>query len=239
MTVDQDEPSGSCPACWRRDPHTPQLCGVCRSRFRTWLVEIPDLHAQLLAEEPSGIAGQRAGGRVSGSKERPLPIRVDPLDLTGPARHVWLLGEDQVGYESVASVLDFWVRDWREARGGLERLPEPSVPVLAAWLLRRADDAMDAHPAVDECFEDVRRVHGALRAQLGLVDPRPEYLDGVPCKRCGAATLWRVPGSDYASECAIPTCKGLLTEDEYAAWTSEVATTVRRNGIRRSDKPAA
>lgn len=235
-----DQPSGSCPTCRRRDPRNPQLCDVDRSKFRTWLGDLPHLAEELEAVRYDGINGQSAGGRVSGSKERQLPIRVDPLDLAAPARNVWLLGEDQVGHISVASILDFWARDWREARGGRERLPDPYVPALAAWLLRRADDAMDSHPAIAEMWDDVRRLHGVLRVQLGLHPPRPVYLDGVPCRRCGAGTLWRMPESEYASECAVPECRDLLTDEEYDAWTRERAAPLkRRNRILRSDSSAA
>lgn len=238
--MSDEEPSGSCPTCFRRDPNTPLICDVDRSKLRSWLGDIPHLFAELQALEPDGINGQSARGRVSGSKEKQLPIRVDPLDLTAPARFVWLDGEDQVGYVSVASTLDFWVRDWREARGGREGLPAPYVPALASWLLRRADDAMDSHPAIDEAWNDVRRIHGALRAQLGLDDPRPVHLVGVPCKRCGQGTLWRVPESEYASECAIPDCRAVLKPGEYEAWTRERAALVKpRNQIRRSDSSAA
>lgn len=221
-----DQPTGSCPTCRRRDPRNPQLCEVDRSKFRTWLGDLPHLVEELEAVRYDGINGKSAGGRVSGSKERQLPIRVDPLDLAAPARNVWLLGEDQVGHISVASILDFWARDWREARGGRERLPDPYVPALAAWLLRRADDAMDSHPAIDEAWHDVRRIYGALRAQLGLIEV-PDYKRGVPCPACAALTLVRYEASDWV-ECASPGCGALLTPEQYNEHVAALAAQIRR-----------
>lgn len=52
-TMSDDQPTGSCICCarrdpWRRDDGTlPLACGVCLSRLRSWLGEIPDLLAEL------------------------------------------------------------------------------------------------------------------------------------------------------------------------------------------------
>jgi hypothetical protein len=266
-----EEPTGSCPTCSRRDPHEPLICRVCRSKLRTWLGDLPALFEELeertkeLAEPldhrpyvatmvemaegskkrvvrswqvltmraadqvayllPAGATSSPSHtGPVSGSKEPRLPIDVDGVDLTAPARNAWLLGDDQVGHSSVASTLDFWARDWREARGGLERLPEPYVPALSSWLLRRVDDAMDAHPAIDEFFHDVRRTHGALRGQLGLVDV-PDYKRGVACSKCGTLALYRENGSEWV-ECGV--CGAMLNEGEYVAYVAALAAQVRQ-----------
>jgi hypothetical protein len=163
-------------------------------------------------------------GPVSGSKEPRLPIDVDEVDLTAPARNAWLLGDDQIGHTPVASTLDFWVRDWREARGGREGLPSPYVPALASWLLRRVDDAMDAHPAIDEFYDSIRRIHGALRGQLGLFDI-PDYKRGVPCPRCETLSLVRANGSDWV-ECGY--CGSLLTPEQYDEYVAALAAQMRQ-----------
>ena len=214
-----EERSGSCPTCGLRDPRHPLICDADRSKLHSWLREIPDLLAEL--EETRFEPGARVdvGGKVSGSRERRLPIRVDPTDLLGPAKHVLLLGEDQIGYESVASELDFWVRDWREARGGREGLPNPDVPSLASWLERRADDAADGHPAIDEMFGAIRRIRLTLLGQLGKFDI-PDYKRGIPCPRCDRLTLLRENGSDFIS-CA--SCPQLLTPAEFDRWTGQEA----------------
>lgn len=281
-----EEPSGDCIICFRRDAYTKPVCDVDRSKLRTWLGDIPSLFAELQGRidemsEPldhrpyvatvvetapgtkkrvtrvwqvltmraadqvsyllpaGGTSSPSRTGPVSGSKEPRLPIDVDEVDLLGPPRPLMperdFRGEDEAGHDAVASVLDFWARDWREARGGLERLPDPYVPALASWLLRRVDDAMDAHPAIDEMWNDVRRIHGALRVQIGDLEPRPQYLNGIPCGRCKAQALWRVSGSEYAAECGA--CGWLPTEEEYDEHVKARAVEARR--ILRSDKPAA
>lgn len=256
-----DQPTGSCPTCERREPRTPQLCDVCRSRLRASLFDITSLFAELeertdelaaplehrpyvatvveklklddgtklkvttrvltkrAADQvayllPSGASSSPSrGGPVTGSKERRLPIDTDAVDLTGPVRSagVAVLDEDAVGHVSVASVLDFWVEDWRAWRGAGERRPSPAVPEIVRWLLDRLDDAMDHSPSIDEFFHAVRRLYGALKAQLGQLDI-PDYKRGVPCPNCAALTLVHHDGSDRI-ECA--SCPALLSFIEY------------------------
>lgn len=50
-----DEQTGSCPTCARRDPHEPLICRVCRSKLRSWLGDIPGL-----VEELQGLAAELA-----------------------------------------------------------------------------------------------------------------------------------------------------------------------------------
>lgn len=165
------------------------------------------------------VPGPSAGGRVTGSREPPLPIRTDAHDLAMPARVLPPYNEDQVGHPPIAAVLDGWVRDWRTHRSRGEGLPEPTVEMLSEWLLNRLDDAADTHPAVDEFGEDLRGIHGALRAQLGVVET-PDYKVGVPCRECNRLTLYRSNGSDYV-ECG--SCPSLLSPDDYTRWTGLVA----------------
>ncbi len=252
-----DQPSGSCPTCSRRDPRTPQLCDACRSRLRAYLFDISSLFAELQErfEErsepsdvraavtvtewdpdarravrvpatvgrpadptsyylPSGASSSASrGGPVTGSKERRLPIDTDAVDLTGPVRSagVAVLDEDAVGHASVATILDFWVEDWREFRGAGERRPSATVPEIVRWLLDRLDDAIDTNPAIAEFYDAVRRLNGALKHQLGQVDI-PNYRRGTPCPRCQSLTLVQHNGSEHI-ECG--TCPALLSFIEY------------------------
>jgi len=166
-----------------------------------------------------GVAGR--GGRVSGTTEPRLPISVDAVDLHGPARSTRRIqGEDDIGYLPVASTLDFWVQDLRDHRGRGEGLPEPSVTVLAGWLLERIDEAADDWLPVDEFFEDLRRAHGALRGQLGLIDV-PDYRKGVPCSKCSALSLVR-----QADWVICSACGAYLKITEYEEYTLTLATAV-------------
>lgn len=183
------------PADAPRIPDDGPVCNGDQRSLRTYLSEIPDLYAQLDA-----TPGRSSAEKVSGSREAPLPLRVDPLDLTMPARQAsaevkyrgdWshLGGDpDQVGHLSVATELDFWVTDWRAWRDRGEHPPDPTVSALTHWLLVRLDDCW-THPAVVEFAGAVQRLvkmlraiatpGGSGRANAGLC---PEALrDGTRC----------------------------------------------------------
>lgn len=211
-----DEPSGTCVACSRRDPEVGQVCPGCRSRLANWLREIPNLYADLLARDDV-LRSAGGFGWVSGTHEAPVPIRVDAVDLTLPARGpVSDADHDQIGHLSVAAVLDSWMRDWREHRDVGEGLPDPQVPVLCRWLGDRLDDACDSHPAVDEFAAELADLRRALYGVLGLFDV-PDYKQGVPCRACDMLALVRRSGSDFI-ECEG--CGLLLSPQEYADWTA-------------------
>jgi hypothetical protein len=181
----------------------------------------PLLLAQVVGVEALTVAsalpaaatpGAARGGRVSGSPEPRSPASEDALDLLAAPRSLRrVAGPDDIGFLPVASTLDFWVQDLRDHRGRGEGLPEPSVTVLAGWLLDRLDEACDDYPPIDEMFDHVRLAYGALRGQLGLIDV-PQYMKGVPCPGCYRLTLLHKDGSKWI-ECAD--CPALLTFDEY------------------------
>lgn len=207
-----------CVVCTRRQTERGQVCDADRTWLDHTLVEIGDLYALLPANM---VPGQTQGQRVSGSREAPLPLRVDPLDLTMPAR----LGAvhdalgDQVGLLSVATVLFSWARDWRETRDRGEGPPPATVVDLVAWLRNRLDWACDDHLAVDEFVVEIEALRRKLRAVVGINEIRPEHLD-VPCRRCDKLDLHRLPGQDRV-ECG--SCGCLLTEDEYGVWVRLLA----------------
>lgn len=218
-----DQPTGSCVCCNRRDPHEGYACNPCRSRFRTWLAEIPDLYASLLGEPlaPSGSPGK--GGPVSGSRERPIPIRVDLFDLTHAGGWPDVLTEDQVGHLPVWMTLETWARDWSTFRA-MGEAAERSVSGLCRWMWERVDDMCDEHEAIDECWRDVRALRGALYAQLGMFET-PDYKKGVPCRQCNALALVRKDGSDFI-ECGE--CPAVLTPEEYDRWVRLLAAAVKK-----------
>jgi hypothetical protein len=181
----------------------------------------PLLLAQVVGVEALTVAsalpaaatpGAARGGRVSGSPEPRSPASEDALDLLAAPRSLRrVAGPDDIGFLPVASTLDFWVQDLRDHRGRGEGLPEPSVTVLAGWLLDRLDEACVDYPPIDEMFDHVRLAYGALRGQLGIIDV-PQYMKGVPCPGCSRLTLLHKDGSKWI-ECAE--CPALLTFDEY------------------------
>ena len=79
-----------CLICETADLETGRVCTRCGRIEDRRLREIEWAWILLpLAVQP----GSAAGPRVSGSREAPLPVRVDPLDLTMPARVPHVIGE--------------------------------------------------------------------------------------------------------------------------------------------------
>lgn len=163
------------------------------------------------------VNGARSGPRVMSSGERSLPIRIDPTDLLAPARpaslaiaDTGLYAADQIGHLAVATELEFWARDWADARG--EHCPMPTVPVLAAWLLDRLDWACQHHLALDEFAGKLRSLRSSLTAAAGRFDAPTELL-AAPCPGCRDELLYR----DTDLECiACGGCPVLLSDEAYA-----------------------
>jgi len=176
----------------------------------------------IAAALPTGANGARIGGEiVTGTREAPVPVNLDLIDLTLPAHgdnltaHGKFWWEDQIGHLSVAMELDLIVRAWA---GELEhRLPAPTVPVLAGWLTDRVGWACDHYPGVDVDAQTLSDLRGKLRAMLGETEQRPERM-GAPCPGCDRVTLIRRPGEDKV-ECGHEDCRRVLTADEYDRWS--------------------
>jgi hypothetical protein len=179
----------------------------------------------------SPISSRSKQPSVSGSRERPLPIPADLLDLKAPARQpnptdaARARPEDQIGRLSAATVLDQIVRDVRDTLHPGHHLPPATVDELVSWLRNRLGDICDQHPAVECIAADLRDLRGALRAAAGATDPLPEQCAGVPCRRCDLMTLFRQPGGDV--HCVNPDCQAVLLEDEYADWVKTIAAEYR------------
>jgi hypothetical protein len=199
------------------------------------LAAVVEVRREVLHEVVAGaVAGKSNAPRVQGSREAPVPIRVDVVDLLGPARTVTSAtaelayaeqDDDQVGYLSAATVLDGWCRDWAETRQ--ESTPSPQVDLQCRYLADRLDWALAEHPAVDEFAGELGDLWHTLRRAAGLTMPRPEPCPGVPCKHCDLCLLVRVPGSEYV-ECGG--CGNLLTEAEYKEWLGLLTAAVKRGG---------
>jgi hypothetical protein len=208
-----------CVICQRRPYERAQVCESCR----TWLAGVPAQIVEAYALLPDAMLPATDGGqRVSGSREAPLPLAVDALDLTLPARAATVHDPhgDQHGHQPVATILDTWVRDWAGHRR--EHLPEPTVAILAGWLRDRTEWACDQHPAVDEYADELRGLVRTLRIITGtarLVVRLP-----TPCPDCDLLSLIRQDGADHV-ECTQ--CRRLWTEDEYRRLAVVLAETMR------------
>lgn len=220
------EPARICVICVRRPYMRERACDPCRARLPHLIAEIADLWAQLPEALQPGANGAQ---RVSGSREAPVPVNVDALDLSADARNSEATDaakehpEDQIGQVAVASILDQWCRDWRDEMAFAQSLPVPTVPELARWLQDRTEWACDRHPAVDEFAAEMRRLRAVLRGTLGLTEPPPEFCDGVVCRKCDRYALYRE--GDYV-ECDV--CGLLYSEKEYHEWVGLLAGQARR-----------
>lgn len=201
--------------------------------MRSWLGEIPDLWSELLLEPIGREGGQGRGGPVSGSRERQLPIRVDVFDLTHACGWPQDLDGDQVGHLDVPTTLRLWASSWAQLRA-MGEAGQPDVPGLCWWMRERVDEVADDHEEFPDAFHAVRKLRGALMAQLGQVDV-PDYKRGVPCKnpQCGALTLVHHNGADRV-ECE--SCAALLTFEEFDGWVRQVAAAVKT--IEKQEKAA-
>lgn len=207
-----------CVVCQHRETERPMVCPGCRTWLDSTLRDIAELHAQL----PTALIPATSGGEpVSGTREAPIPIALDPLDLTMPARTLALTEagrrhrDDQAGELSVASVLDSWVRDWRSYLYR-ENAPRPTVERLARWLRDRLDWACDNHPGIDECAAELKTLRRRLLAVLGQLPATPQRV-WVPCRNCDKLTLFRWPGDDRI-RCEDDDCALVLYPDEYERW---------------------
>jgi len=223
-----------------RLPHFPPVCDSCRSRLASDLRELPDLYALLPSVMSPGSSGEST--KVSGSRDAPVPPNLDVVDLLLPVRPGsvgvrmrfdarglpglrpqdppqpvnWATeGGDplQVGSLSVLTVLDFWARDWCEARDVGENPPTPVVASMAAWLSgERLRWACDSHPAIEEFADDIRRLVRVTRRLLNVA--KVVFRLPVPCPsaECDRMALHREAGGEYI-ECGA--CGRLWTESEY------------------------
>src|SRR5688500_16889232 len=209
-----DEPSGDCIICARRDAHSPPACDLCRHRFGSRLWELRDLHALL----PAALAPGRGGGeRVSGSREAPVPLRLEALDLAAAAdpadrelfaRGVLGIDTDQVGSLSVATILQPHCVEM--ARLLELPAPAPDVSVMVSWLSRHTAWAFTDYPEVVDLVEDVTTLVYGMRTLLN-VSRKPIYLKD-PCPSCAVKALRRDPGGGEV-ECGH--CRRTWPHDQF------------------------
>lgn len=105
------------------------LCSKCRQRLATLLIELPAVAAWLNVNKAPSI-GVSLDGHVSGSREAPMPLRRDVLDLVGPTN-----GQQSVSQPAPPARYQLWagaqhVTSYR-TRADADR---------ARWELRHDDD---------------------------------------------------------------------------------------------------
>jgi hypothetical protein len=113
----------TCPVCAKREARYPQVCDVCRAHLPAQLWELSDLYAVASA---ALIPGSRAGQRVSGSRERGLPLSAGVMDLLTPVV--------RIGGRPVDSTRDTMVPKVRAWRTAVDvTLDDGRVVVVEQW----------------------------------------------------------------------------------------------------------
>ncbi|MEU4218103.1 hypothetical protein [Actinoplanes sp. NPDC026623] len=176
---------------------------------------------------PVGAISARSGQPiVTGTRDPVTPVDLDTVDLTAPANHTTVQDphHDQIGHISAATILDSWCHALHVAVFPLDRRPDATVAALVSWLTggwaeSRLDTACSQYPAVADLAGEIRRLCGAMRGAAGEIEPKPQVLWGVPCRRCNLAS-GLVRDEEYI-ECG--NCQLLLTDAEYRAWLTKAA----------------
>lgn len=206
-----------CKGCLPRYVEQGLVCNPDRAGIGETLAELATLWRELEQLPLTGLGRQGQAVQVSGSREAPVPISLDLLDLTADARNGSVIvrrDTDQTGHLAAPTELDVWVRDWRKRRNLSEHLPPmPTVYQLVKWLTNRLDWACNHHEKIDEFASEIGRLRKTLRRTLQLDTVTRESCKGVACKSCDRMALYR---EDGLVTCGY--CKLNYSEKEYRDW---------------------
>ena len=183
----------SCPCCGQPEPYG-RICYGCRGSVRADLADLPALYARLRRSLLPASTGPSQP--LTGTREMPLPVRVDVLDLIGraaPGDGVVDLHGDQWGLVPIIAVLSAWEREvrshFRYTRAVFAGSVEQSIGTVARFLSAHVDRICDDHPAGSDFIAEIAGVHYTCRRVLGETErglklgPCPS--DDEDGKRCG------------------------------------------------------
>lgn len=190
------------------------VCEGCRQRLER------DLNALY---EQEGILeltpGRGRAQKVSGTRSAPLPVKEASANLLGPGNpHVSepkyetdALGRrrpltkpygDQIGELPIHIWVGEWIDCWGNRGGLIYRLE---------WACDNATQS-----AIDDFADELRSMLNATRSANNDHEQRPDYKQGVPCKRCDTKALYQDGGGEEYITCGK--CGLLYTPAEYGAW---------------------
>jgi hypothetical protein len=164
----------SCEIC--RNPSTVRVHPGCEERLDEGLAALPLLYRQL---EQHLAPGRRGDSGRSGSRTAPLPVNERVLDLRARG-----------GIEGVVTT---WERDARETlgwdpapfRGDVQQTVDGAV----AFLRLQVSWFCDAHDAVYEMAQDLRRLKAECEAVVGGERPPRRIPVACPCGTVLRVTL--------------------------------------------------
>ncbi|MEV0993434.1 hypothetical protein [Nonomuraea sp. NPDC050202] len=205
-----------CLAQHKHDPDRPRhaadglnLCPGCRTGLSRHVADLPELHADVLAQLPAG--SDSAGPAVSGSRETPLPFNPRAGDWLSQTRH------DLARITSIVAI----------ERGLIG--PPPNAAAQCAWLGPHLDwlaANRDAGAFKDVLGELVGRAYSVIDpGRLPVyVGPCIEILDDGPC----AGVLWatvRLDGDPRPSEIYCDVCALALNPAQWNRFGRRYAKT--------------
>jgi hypothetical protein len=217
------------------------FCEPCTRLIARNLDDLPARYAQLYAE--LGNKGQ-AAERVSGTREAPVPVRLDIDALMREIIDVLASWDERVrataGLSFPGTQATRRRRDGTAITGYTETLALrlSALLTLQAEPMRRDIPIEEIRPGdtgivhasagyasvnrdlsgIDAGLE-ILTLHRRCRAKLAETRRR-DHLD-VPCPGCDALGLERDDGSDWAAECTQ--CGRQLNQDQYELWTRQLA----------------
>lgn len=175
MIVNDAPQSWPCELC--RKPSVPRLHDGCAARLAENLAVIPQLYRDLedvLQPGRHGVSSIRAGGSTP-----PLPVNERVLDLRARG-----------GIEGVVTT---WERDVREQLGWdappLRGDVQQTIDGAVLFLQNNLHWMLDAHPAVFEFKEDVRRLRAECEAMTTGEKPPRRIPVQCPCGQVLRVTL--------------------------------------------------
>ncbi|MGW1135627.1 hypothetical protein [Streptomyces griseoluteus] len=183
------------------------LCDPCVHQIRRWLAAIPAAMTVLrdgsMQRERTGDAGR------TGTREAPLPCRLDTLSLIGPAASGTVRDPhgDQVGQQPIIGTLGSWVRlvlEERHVDGPAAWTPE----ALAGWLASQLG-WISQQGWASEAYTELRDLTWAIRG-IARVEVRTRAVSR-PCPACELLSLQQTDWDRYVR---CTNCGGCWTADE-------------------------
>lgn len=204
------------PHCTRdlRDHETAALMVICQpdlNRMRAQLTAIP---AALVVLREGSMQRERTGeaGRT-GTREAPLPGRIDTLNLVGPAStgDVHDPYGDQVGGRPILGVLGDWARLVLEERPGIPQPRAWNETGLSRWLISQLG-WLSQREFVGEMASELWDMTMAIR-RIASVEVRTRAISR-PCPSCDLLSLQQ---QDWDRYVRCTACGGCWTPDELNA----------------------
>jgi hypothetical protein len=178
--------TSECATCSYQPPtgeQLPQICTRCRGRLRANLADLPALYHRLGAVMQPGSGG---GEKVSGTRTPPLPVRIGPFDLRGPAAPGEAVRDpygDQHGEPALVAVLlswEAWIRqDLHYTALPFRGTTEQTITASVDWITRQLDKICDEFAAADGFADAVHHLRLRCQREAGEA-PDLRYIGDCP-----------------------------------------------------------